>query len=73
MSEMAKKVQLYFAFFVIAFIVVGSIFAPLLVTHNPFERQIACKLLAGNIFLVQMLWDVTCSAEFCMVVVRQCC
>lgn len=46
MSEMAKKVQLYFAFFVIAFIVVGSIFAPLLVTHNPFEPDMANRLQA---------------------------
>lgn len=44
MSEMAKKVQLYFAFFVIAFIVVGSIFAPFLVTHNPFEPDMANRL-----------------------------
>lgn len=44
MSEMAKKVQLYFAFFVLAFIILGSIFAPFLVTHNPFEPDMANRL-----------------------------
>lgn len=44
MSEMAKKVQLYFAIFVLAFIILGSIFAPLLVTHNPFEPDMANRL-----------------------------
>lgn len=44
MSEMAKKVQLYFAIFVLAFIILGSIFAPFLVTHNPFEPDMANRL-----------------------------
>lgn len=46
MSEMAKKIQLYFAFFVLAFIILGSIFAPFLVTHNPFEPDMANRLQA---------------------------
>ena len=41
---MAKKIQLYFAFFVLAFIILGSIFAPFLVTHNPFEPDMANRL-----------------------------
>ena len=41
---MAKKIQLYFAIFVLAFIILGSIFAPFLVTHNPFEPDMANRL-----------------------------
>lgn len=41
---MAKKIQLYFALFVLAFIILGSIFAPFLVTHNPFEPDMANRL-----------------------------
>lgn len=41
---MAKRIQLYFAFFVLAFIIIGSIFAPFLVTHNPFEPDMANRL-----------------------------
>lgn len=44
MNAMAKKVQLYFAIFVLAFIILGSIFAPFLVTHNPFEPDMANRL-----------------------------
>lgn len=44
MNAMAKKIQLYFAFFVLAFIILGSIFAPFLVTHNPFEPDMANRL-----------------------------
>ena len=41
---MAKRIQLYFALFVLAFIILGSIFAPFLVTHNPFEPDMANRL-----------------------------
>ena len=41
---MAKKIQLYFALFVLAFIILGSIFAPFLVTNNPFEPDMANRL-----------------------------
>ena len=41
---MAKKIQLYFALFVLAFIILGSISAPFLVTHNPFEPDMANRL-----------------------------
>ena len=44
MNAMAKKIQLYFALFVLAFIILGSIFAPFLVTHNPFEPDMANRL-----------------------------
>ncbi len=44
MNAMAKKIQLYFAFFVLAFIILGSIFASFLVTHNPFEPDMANRL-----------------------------
>lgn len=44
MNAMAKRIQLYFAFFVLAFIILGSIFAPFLVTHNPFEPDMANRL-----------------------------
>lgn len=44
MNAMTKKIQLYFAFFVLAFIILGSIFAPFLVTHNPFEPDMANRL-----------------------------
>lgn len=44
MNAMAKKIQLYFAIFVLAFIILGSIFAPFLVTHNPFEPDMANRL-----------------------------
>lgn len=44
MNAMAKRIQLYFAIFVLAFIILGSIFAPLLVTHNPFEPDMANRL-----------------------------
>ena len=44
MNAMAKKIQLYFALFVLAFIILGSIFAPFLVTHNPFEPHMANRL-----------------------------
>ena len=44
MDAMAKKIQLYFAIFVLAFIILGSIFAPFLVTHNPFEPDMANRL-----------------------------
>ena len=44
MNAMAKKIQLYFAFFVLAFIILGSIFAPFLVTNNPFEPDMANRL-----------------------------
>ncbi len=44
MNAMAKRIQLYFALFVLAFIILGSIFAPFLVTHNPFEPDIANRL-----------------------------
>lgn len=44
MNAMAKKIQLYFAFFVLAFIILGSISAPFLVTHNPFEPDMANRL-----------------------------
>ncbi len=41
---MAKKFQLNFAICALAFIVLGSIFAPLLATHNPFEPDMASRL-----------------------------
>lgn len=41
---MAKRIQLYFALFVLAFIILGSIFAPFLVMHNPFEPDMANRL-----------------------------
>lgn len=44
MNAMAKRIQLYFALFVLAFIILGSIFAPFLVTHNPFEPDMANRL-----------------------------
>ncbi len=44
MNAMAKKIQLYFALFVLAFIILGSIFAPFLVTNNPFEPDMANRL-----------------------------
>ena len=44
MNAMTKKIQLYFALFVLAFIILGSIFAPFLVTHNPFEPDMANRL-----------------------------
>lgn len=44
MNAMAKKIQLYFALFVLAFIILGSMFAPFLVTHNPFEPDMANRL-----------------------------
>lgn len=44
MNAMAKRIQLYFALFVLAFIIIGSIFAPFLVTHNPFEPDMANRL-----------------------------
>ena len=44
MNALAKKIQLYFAIFVLAFIILGSIFAPFLVTHNPFEPDMANRL-----------------------------
>lgn len=39
-----KRFQLYFAFIMLSFIILGSIFAPLLATHNPFEPDIASRL-----------------------------
>lgn len=44
MNAMAKRIQLYFALFVLAFIILGSMFAPFLVTHNPFEPDMANRL-----------------------------
>ena len=41
---MTKKIQLNFAIFVLAFIILGSILAPLLATHNPFEPDMANRL-----------------------------
>ena len=38
---MTKKIQLNFAILVLAFIILGSILAPLLATHNPFEPDMA--------------------------------
>ena len=41
---MTKKIQLNFAILVLAFIILGSIFAPALATHNPFEPDMANRL-----------------------------
>ena len=41
---MTKKIQLNFAILVLAFIILGSILAPLLATHNPFEPDMANRL-----------------------------
>lgn len=41
---MTKKIQLNFALSVLVFIILGSIFAPLLATHNPFEPDMAHRL-----------------------------
>lgn len=40
-----KKLQVYFAVGVICFIVISSIFAPFLATYNPFEPDMASRLL----------------------------
>lgn len=40
----AKKLQLNFALLVLLFIILGSIFAPLLATYNPFEPDMAQRL-----------------------------
>ena len=39
-----KKAQLYFAAVTLSFIILGSVFAPLLATHNPFEPDMANRL-----------------------------
>ena len=39
-----KNWQLYFAVLVLAFIILGSVLAPLLATHNPFEPDMASRL-----------------------------
>ena len=71
---MTKKIQLNFAIFVLAFIILGSILAPLLATHNPFEPDMANRLQspAGSISSARMLWGVTCSAVFFTVAGHPC-
>ncbi len=43
-----KRLQLYFAVTILSFIILGSIFAPLLATHNPFEPDMASRLQSPN-------------------------
>ncbi len=39
-----KRAQLYFAAVILSFIILGSVFAPLLATHNPFEPDMLNRL-----------------------------
>lgn len=70
-----SNLQFYCAASVLLLIIGASILAPLLVTHNPFEPDMANRLQppSWQHFLVLTLWDAICSAAFFTVAVLRSC